>query len=287
MKIAVLSDIHGNYHAFKACLEVAFQRNIDMFIFLGDYLGEFAYPQRTLKTLYELKEKYECCFIRGNKEDYSLNMSQGINCEWRNGNSEIYGMIYNYESLSPNDLEFFSKMNICDTIELDGAPSITFCHGSLKKNSEGLMKLTEGVKEQLRNCESKYILCGHSHVQQIMDFEGKTLINPGAVGVALHSQGGESRFTILELNNGEWNHEFIHVDYNKDDVVKELHESGLYEKSPCWCSVTEHLIRTGETSHGSVLDEAIRLCKEENAYTEWYNIPKRYWEKALVNMGIN
>ena len=70
MKIAVLSDIHGNYIALKKCLEHAEAHNIDAYFFLGDYLGELPYPQRTMKILYDLREKYPCFFIRGNKEDY-------------------------------------------------------------------------------------------------------------------------------------------------------------------------------------------------------------------------
>ncbi len=59
-KIAVLSDIHGNYIAFQKCLEYALVMGIRTFIFLGDYLGEFPYPQKTMEILYSLKEKYTC-----------------------------------------------------------------------------------------------------------------------------------------------------------------------------------------------------------------------------------
>ncbi|MDE7414826.1 MAG: metallophosphoesterase, partial [Lachnospiraceae bacterium] len=48
MEIAVFSDIHGNYAAFERCIEYVSARNINTFIFLGDYLGEFPYPQKTM-----------------------------------------------------------------------------------------------------------------------------------------------------------------------------------------------------------------------------------------------
>ena len=44
LNIAVLSDIHGNYAALQKCLDYAVTIGIDTFIFLGDYLGELAYP---------------------------------------------------------------------------------------------------------------------------------------------------------------------------------------------------------------------------------------------------
>ncbi len=57
LKIAVLSDIHGNYTALQKCLDYAVNIGVDTFIFLGDYLGELAYPQKTMDILYSIKEK--------------------------------------------------------------------------------------------------------------------------------------------------------------------------------------------------------------------------------------
>ena len=51
MKIAILSDIHGNYIALQKCLDHALSQKVDSYIFLGDYLGEFPYPQKTLEIL--------------------------------------------------------------------------------------------------------------------------------------------------------------------------------------------------------------------------------------------
>lgn len=72
MEVAVLSDIHGNYVALETCVNYALERGVENFIFLGDYLGELAYPQKTMRFLYALKEKYRCWFIKGNKETYWL-----------------------------------------------------------------------------------------------------------------------------------------------------------------------------------------------------------------------
>lgn len=56
LKIAVLSDIHGNYVALQKCLDYAINIGVDAFVFLGDYLGELAYPQKTMDILYSIKE---------------------------------------------------------------------------------------------------------------------------------------------------------------------------------------------------------------------------------------
>ena len=59
----------------------ALQRGVDTFLLLGDFVAELPYPQKTMERLYALKEKYECIFIRGNKEDYWIEHQ-------RNGNSK-------------------------------------------------------------------------------------------------------------------------------------------------------------------------------------------------------
>ena len=78
MKIAVLSDIHGNYIALKECIKNALNRKVDTFVFLGDYVGELAFPQKTMNILYSVKETYKCFFIKGNKDGRNLIQLQAL-----------------------------------------------------------------------------------------------------------------------------------------------------------------------------------------------------------------
>lgn len=100
MDIAVVSDIHGNYVALKCCLEYAFSRNISTFLFLGDYIGELAYPEKTMQILYDLNEKYKCYFIKGNKEDYWLKYRAGGEKGWKDKNFCSGSLLYAYNLLT-------------------------------------------------------------------------------------------------------------------------------------------------------------------------------------------
>ena len=60
MNVAILSDIHSNSHALEACLQYALNQGVNAFLFLGDYVGEMAYPQKTMHRLYELQKQYDC-----------------------------------------------------------------------------------------------------------------------------------------------------------------------------------------------------------------------------------
>ena len=43
MKIGIISDIHSNIYAFKACTEFMEKQNCDEYLFLGDYISDTPY----------------------------------------------------------------------------------------------------------------------------------------------------------------------------------------------------------------------------------------------------
>lgn len=283
MEIAVLSDIHGNYEALRICIEYALNRNIKTFVFLGDYLGELAYPQKTMQILYSLKERYNCYFVRGNKEDYWLNYRKNGEIGWKEIDSTTGSLFYTYHNLTTRDMDFFEKLKYKTELTFNNLPPLTICHGSPNKANEKLLPNDERTFSIMEHENNFYIICGHTHVQGIIEYHGKKVLNAGAVGVSLHSEG-KTQFMILKGTPKSWNYEFISLDYNVEKVISDLHTSGLSEKAPFWCQVSEHLLRTGEVSHGAVLGRAMTLCSEEEGSCNWPNVPEKYWEKALKEM---
>lgn len=282
MRIAVLSDIHGNYKALQKCLKHAETQNIDAYFFLGDYIGEFPYPQKTMEILYDMHAKYRCFFIRGNKEDYWINRRKDINCDWKNGNHSIGAMIYCYDNLTSKDMDFFETLPVCKSIQFDDVEPILLCHGTPISNRGKLLPDDEKTRKVLNEYSERYIVCGHTHTQRLVSNAEKTVLNAGSVGVPLHSKR-KTQYMILNSDGREWKYEFISLDYDVDSVIEEMHESGLWDLAPYWCKITEHLLYTGESSHGTVLNEAMRL----NEYKDnWYNIEEMYWDKALRMFGI-
>jgi predicted phosphodiesterase len=53
MIIALLADIHANREALTACLADAARRNVDRFVFLGDYVGYGADPSWVVDRVIE------------------------------------------------------------------------------------------------------------------------------------------------------------------------------------------------------------------------------------------
>ena len=285
MKIAVLSDIHGNYVALKACLDVALAQGIETFVFLGDYVAEFPYPQRTMEILYEMRDKYTCYFIRGNKEDYWLTRKYDKDCIWRDGNHTVGAMHYTYEHQTEKDISFYQSLKHCETIQIPGAADLVICHGSPDSNTQKLQKDNEATRKYLEESPHPYIIYGHIHRQGIIECGRVKAINPGAVGVPAGS-GGKTQFMILHQEDKEWREEFYSLDYDRERVLKEIDESGLMEIAPYWTRVTKKLIMDGSVTHGRVLTKAMELCEEVRDDCQWYNIPDEYWEEALRYYGI-
>ena len=281
MKIAVLSDIHGNYVAFESCLEHALANGVTMFCFLGDYLGEFPYPQKTMEILEQMRRQYRCVFLRGNKEDYWINRKNDTNCEWKNGNHSVYNMKHNYECLTADQIDLFASFPISARLQFEGCAPVLLCHGAPQDNKRKLRPEDAGTNEAVDQCEERYIVCGHTHVQQVIREDEKVVLNAGAVGVPLHST--KAQYLILEPDGREWKYEFASVAYDRERVIRELHESGLWEKTPYWCRITANLLRMGAPAHGTVLHEVVRVNDHQDP---WYNIGDSYWEEVLKAFGI-
>ncbi len=283
MKIAVLSDVHGNYIALQKCIDYAQYKGVNTFIFLGDYVGELAYPQKTMEIIYSLKEKYNCFFVKGNKEDYWLDYQANGEMGWNECDSTTGSLYYTYNNLKQKDLEFFKSLSHTAELEFDGFPSITICHGSPQKVNEKLLLNNEKTFAIMEENASSYILCGHSHVQGKIEHKGKVVLNTGAVGVSLHGDG-KAQFLILEGSEQKWNYEFISLEYDVEKVIEDLYISGLMQKAPAWCKVSANLLRTGEASHGTVLAKAMELCRNELGECNWPNVPEKYWDLAVKEM---
>lgn len=277
MEIAVLSDIHGNYVALEACVNYALERGIEHFIFLGDYVGDLAYPQKTMQRLYALREHYDCRFIRGNKENYWLR----YNPSWSENSSTTGVLFYTHHHLVQEDFDFFDSLEQYADISFKGLAAITICHGSPNKINEKLLPDTQAARAVLEQSRTDYILCGHTHRQYIIRHNQKVLWNPGSVGMPLCSKA-KAQFLILHSTTElSWESELLSIDYDVDRVIEDLHTSGLYEKAPGWCIVSENVLRTGENSHGVVLERVMALCREQTGTCHWPDLPEACWQMAI------
>ena len=135
MKIAVLGDIHSNYIALEECIKWIYANDIYGIAFLGDYISDCPYPERTMQILRSIPTAYKTWFVRGNREDYMLEHRKNLTEDW-SWCSQSGSLLYTYENLSGSDLRFFEDMPIGMEIKLDGYPPFSICHATMQSSSE-------------------------------------------------------------------------------------------------------------------------------------------------------
>ena len=282
---AVFSDIHANHSALQACIDYAVGRGITNFIVLGDMVTDCPNPQKTLELIYVLKQYFNTYIIRGNREEYLLNYRKTGAGNWRKG-SASGALLYTYENLTDRDFCFFESLPNYGSYEIKGFPGFEYCHGSPTNTSELLFREKRNTKKVLSHLKTGVLLHGHTHIQGTYVYRGKKAVNPGSVGIPWYN-GGKTQFCILHGTGKSWEEEYVQLDYNRKEILREFKECGLREMAPAWSAVTMHTIRTGVDLNQTVLLRAMRLCEQERGTVKWPNIPEKYWAIALKENNID
>ncbi len=280
MKIAALGDIHGNHFALEACLEQIEKMNIKTIVFLGDYITDCPYPEKTIKLLKSTQEKYHTYFVRGNREDYMISHHLNPNDDWAYG-SRYGSLLYTYEHLTLEDIEWFQRMPESMMVHTHGAESFEICHGSLQTNRCLLLPDSPEWEETFSTMKTNLLLCAHSHKSFIHEKQGKRIVNGGSVG--LNVQGGtKAEFAVIEYTGTEWISQLVGVEYNIESAVKEFSESGLIEKGNVWARACMNIMKTGRHYAMECLQTVNRMKAEMNIdHDEEY-----LWESVARFLGI-
>ena len=283
MKLAVLGDIHGNYVALQACLAAAEKMQTDGLVFLGDYVTDCPYPQKTMDLIFDCRLRYPCWCIRGNREEYLLRY-QACPTGW-SYSSNSGSLLYTFENLRPEDLAFFASLPGTATIEMAPYPALTLCHGSPHDSRQWLLPDTEISQTVLQNLETPYLLCAHTHHPIRFEAWGKTLINCGSVGVPTNGQT-MAQFALLEATDHSWVSQIVSVPYDIDQIVADFAASGLSAKAFMWAKSTIKLLQTGDNRFMQLLGLATEKARLDQEGADASNIPEHYWEAAARELGI-
>ena len=281
MKVVVLSDIHSNYHAFRACYEDALKCGAESFIFLGDYVSDLAEPQKTLDLVYEIQSKYPTFCLLGNRERYMLECEEGVSTFTRGSKSG--SLLFTYDHLRKKDFDFFKGLKISDTIEIEGG-RIEIAHASMDNDRcyfDG--KNRRGV-EILSQMKCNYMLTGHSHKQYIRKNGAKKIINPGSVGIP---QGGTRwpKYAVLEIAGGHLSCDLREVRYDLSEAIHAQFANGLVDYANCWAIGVLYDIITGRECVLELLSrvrEADGVCDETVWRSEAAELGMKFTEQEIL-----
>ena len=181
MKIAVISDIHGNKWALEKVLEDIKNRKISTIFNLGDSLYG---PLKPIET-FELLQKQNIYNISGNEDRILFDNNKK--------DTKNKTLKFVLEEINEEIIEWL-KSN-CKTKIID---DFFLCHGTPKNDNEYLIEkvtrdkvIIKNDKElnyEIRNLSQKIICCGHSHKFNLISLEtDKYIINPGSVGLQAYT----------------------------------------------------------------------------------------------------
>jgi len=234
MRIAALSDIHGNLPALEAVLAELTGERVDLIVNLGDILAGPLWPRETAALL--MQQGWPT--IAGNHERQMLDA----------------------RAQSPSDAFAARALTEAQRGWLAALPGgallgeVQLTHGSPRSDLEYLLETVTGgahpgvraatrgeVAERLGHPSGHHaaalVLCGHSHVPRLMALDGALIVNPGSVGLPAydHDQPHEhvvengsphARWALVERKAGRWQAQLRATAYDWDAAAARAEANG-------------------------------------------------------------
>jgi predicted phosphodiesterase len=242
MRIALLSDIHGNLPALEAVLADTRRREVTRIVNLGDSLSGPLLPLQTARFLMQ----QDWLQLAGNHERQLLEFArQG------GGRSDAFA----HAQLTPEVFVWLRSLTHSRALD----DEVHLCHGTPRSDVEALLESLQGdhtrpatSEEIAERCALRapaVIACGHTHIPRILyQANGQLLVNPGSVGLQAYEdhhphyyrvQNGDpyARYATIEQRGGAWHAQIHPVPYDHESMARLAERNGR----PEWA----YALRTG------------------------------------------
>lgn len=234
MKLALISDVHGNLEALDAVLRDVDRIDPDAkLVCAGDVVGYGPDPEACIARL---RERQALCVI-GNHEEMVLGYRDFSRCV----HAGIVAAVWTREHLSAAARAFLDAL----PHRREVAAGVVVCHGDLS-SAETYVSTREKAEEALAQLrailpDATVLVCGHTHQAALFTLDGgfhpvtspsdhhlarvhPCLINPGAVG---QSRDGQplARYAVLDLERQTVS--FRELPYDHRTTIRKLREASL------------------------------------------------------------
>jgi len=279
VRIAVLSDIHGNLPALEAVFEDLKARKPDGLIVAGDFVGG-PHPDQTIDLLRSLKPNW---MILGNSDINILRYIDRQVPETYQTAKQFALLRWGSSHISSESIAFLRDLPQEQVINLEGTASIRVVHGSLDNPYDGYDPETKPEKfdSDFRHMDEVVLVCGHTHCPWSIEQNGKLALNPGSVAGPLNGYVG-TQYALFDWIGGHWKAQLFALPYDISRICADFSESGLLEAGGALARCFLYDIETGENVSRGFLQHAFMLA-ELAGYTNCPVIPDGIWEKAEAN----
>jgi putative phosphoesterase len=224
MKIAVLSDVHGNVPALEAVLEDIARWQPDEVIVNGDLINRGPCSLAVLELLQ--RELPATRFLRGNHENWVLySAEQGP--QPQSPTFEIdrfahWAVAQMGEALQ----EVGGWDDHLDLTDLEGG-SLHITHGSRLGDRMGIPPECEGEELQQRLGDPRDLfVASHTHRAFRREVDGNIVINTGSVGQPFDGDVRAS-YARLQFRGGSWQASIERVAYDRERATADFERSGF------------------------------------------------------------
>jgi predicted phosphodiesterase len=230
VRVAIISDVHGNLPALEAVLEHVGQRDPEQVWCLGDVVGYGADPDACAALLGDYVELSLAgnhdLVVRGDLSISHFTRDARIAARWT------------AETITPATLQYLKGLQ-----PLDRSHAVDLYHGSPRDPVWEYVLSTDQARDCLDAQQKRVCLIGHSHVacyfhrngtrtegvladaDTVLDLsEGDWLINPGSVG---QPRDGDPRAAYLLLDTDNWSASYQRVDYPVERAADSIVRAGL------------------------------------------------------------
>jgi diadenosine tetraphosphatase ApaH/serine/threonine PP2A family protein phosphatase len=231
MRVAVVSDIHGNRHAFEAVLAHVASTGADELWCLGDLVGYGADPDACV----ELAREHAAVCLAGN---HDLAVTGALSLEEFSRGAEIAAR-WTQEVIQPHNLEYLQGLEPSAHVE-----GIGLFHASPRDPVWEYVLSALLAEMCLDAADERVALIGHSHValsfvrregdiatgerrvaSDVADLvTGEWLLNPGSVG---QPRDGDPRAAWLLLDTGEQTATWHRVEYDVAGAAAAIRQARL------------------------------------------------------------
>lgn len=233
MRIAIISDMHGNDFAFEKVEADIKSQGIDQVVCLGDAIQGGAQPKETVSRLRNMN----CPVVMGNADDWLLTgIEKGkdkIPAERLKKMSAVRD--WTVSKLSDDDINFIKSFQATITINLEKDLDLLCFHASPTDYDDIILPTTseEDFQKYLGAFNKNILAGGHTHTQQIRRCGERFFLNPGSIGRPFSSYQSDgifhvdawAEYAILTVEKNNISVQFRRLDYDAKDVID------IYKKS--------------------------------------------------------
>ena len=280
MKIAVISDIHGNLPALKKVTKHLEAWRPDKVVVNGDIVNRGPCSLGCLRFIQAKKEQENWHVLRGNHEDFVLACGQSDFPKSGPQFEIVRFAHWSYRQIN-GDVSFLANLpNQFSWTAADGS-EFRVTHASMKGNRDGLYHNADEktLRQQIAPPPAVFVT-GHTHRPFIRQVDKTLIVNAGSVGTPFDKDDRPSygQFTWDEMDG--WQAKIVRVAYDHALIEQDFIDSGfLTEAGPLaqlmlvelrkargliyrWGSTYEKAILAGEIN----IEESVReiLATDDN-----------------------